>query len=300
MSLIPYDDRDGWIWFDDKLVPWREAKIHVLSHGLHYGSCVFEGQRAYDGKVFKLTEHSQRLVRSAETLGMTAFEPLPWSVADIDRITAETVAKSGLANAYVRPVIWRGSEMMGVSAQQAKPHFAVAVWDWGSYFSEELKKKGISLTVSRWKRPSPECSPVHAKAAGLYMICTLSKHEAEAKGFQDALMYDYRGYLAEATGANLFLVIDGEIHTPIPDCFLNGITRQTVIKLAKARGYKVIQRHIPPADLALADEVFLTGSAAEVTPVGRIDNWNFTPGVVTHALLEDYSKLVRGQLAAVV
>lgn len=295
MSLMSYDDRDGWIWFDGKLTPWREAKIHVLSHGLHYGSCVFEGQRAYDGKVFKLSEHSARLLRSAEMLGMHEPDPLPWTAAEIDRVTEEAVTASGLSNAYVRPVIWRGSEMMGVSAQKARPHLAVAVWDWGSYFSEELKKKGIALNISKWKRPSPESAPVHAKAAGLYMICTMSKHDAESKGFQDSLMYDYRGYIAEATGANIFLVINGEIHTPDPDCFLNGITRQTVIKLAQAQGHKVIVRHILPHELADATEVFLTGSAAEVTPVGRIDHYTFTPGAITHGLMEEYGRLVRGQ-----
>ena len=290
MSLLPFDDRDGVIWYDGALVPWREANIHVLTHGLHYGSCVFEGERVYNGKVFKLTEHSERLAASARILG---FE-LPYSVAEIDAATNETVKAMGFADAYVRPVAWRGSEMMGVAAQSSKIHVAIAVWQWPSYFSPEAKMAGIKLMWAPWRRPAPDMAPTASKAAGLYMICTLSKHEAEAKGYQDALMLDYRGYLAEATGANLFLVMDGKIHTPKPDCFLDGITRRTVIDLAKARGIEVIERHIQPDELANTQEVFLTGTAAEVTPVGQIGEHTFTPGRVCETLVKDYDALVRG------
>lgn len=290
MTLIPFDDRDGLIWYDGALVPWRDAKLHVLSHGLHYASSVFEGERAYNGKVFKLTEHSERLVRSARILGFD----IPYSVAEIDAATEATLAAMGFQDAYIRPVAWRGSEMMGVSAQQSRIHLAIAVWQWPSYFSPEAKMAGIRLMWAPWRRPAPDTAPTAAKAAGLYMICTLSKHEAERQGYQDALMLDYRGYLAEATGANLFLVIDGVIHTPTPDCFLDGITRQTVIDLAKKRGFQVVERHIHPEELARTQEVFLTGSAAEVTPVGQIGEHRFTPGAVCEALVRDYDALVRG------
>ncbi|MHA7062516.1 branched-chain amino acid aminotransferase [Azospirillum argentinense] len=290
MSILPFDDRDGVIWYDGALVPWRDANLHVLSHGLHYASCVFEGERVYNGTVFKLTEHSERLAASARILG---FE-LPYSVAEIDAATNETVKAMGFTDAYVRPVAWRGSEMMGVAAQSSRIHVAIAVWQWPSYFSPEAKMAGIKLTWSRWRRPAPDMAPTASKAAGLYMICTLSKHEAEAEGYQDALMLDYRGYLAEATGANLFLVMDGKIHTPKPDCFLDGITRRTVIDLAKARGIEVIERHIQPDELANTQEVFLTGTAAEVTPVGQIGDHRFTPGRVCETLVKDYDALVRG------
>ncbi|MFC5353973.1 branched-chain amino acid aminotransferase [Azospirillum himalayense] len=290
MSILPFDDRDGVIWYDGALVPWRDANLHVLSHGLHYASCVFEGERVYNGTVFKLTEHSERLAASARILG---FE-LPYSVAEIDAATNETVKAMGFTDAYVRPVAWRGSEMMGVAAQASRIHVAIAVWQWPSYFSPEAKMAGIKLTWSRWRRPAPDMAPTASKAAGLYMICTLSKHEAEAEGYQDALMLDYRGYLAEATGANLFLVMDGKIHTPKPDCFLDGITRRTVIDLAKARGIEVIERHIQPEELANTQEVFLTGTAAEVTPVGQIGDHRFTPGRVCETLVKDYDALVRG------
>ncbi len=290
MSILPFDDRDGVIWYDGALVPWRDANLHVLSHGLHYASCVFEGERVYNGNVFKLTEHSERLAASARILG---FE-LPYSVAEIDAATNETVKAMGFTDAYVRPVAWRGSEMMGVAAQASRIHVAIAVWQWPSYFSPEAKMAGIKLTWSRWRRPAPDMAPTASKAAGLYMICTLSKHEAEAEGYQDALMLDYRGYLAEATGANLFLVMDGKIHTPKPDCFLDGITRRTVIDLAKARGIEVIERHIQPDELANTQEVFLTGTAAEVTPVGQIGDHRFTPGRVCETLVKDYDALVRG------
>lgn len=290
MSILPFDDRDGVIWYDGALVPWRDANLHVLSHGLHYASCVFEGERVYNGTVFKLTEHSERLAASARILG---FE-LPYSVAEIDAATNETVRAMGFTDAYVRPVAWRGSEMMGVAAQASRIHVAIAVWQWPSYFSPEAKMAGIKLTWAPWRRPAPDTAPTASKAAGLYMICTLSKHAAEAEGYQDALMLDYRGYLAEATGANLFLVMDGKIHTPKPDCFLDGITRRTVIDLAKARGIEVIERHIQPDELANTQEVFLTGTAAEVTPVGQIGDYRFTPGRVCETLVKDYDALVRG------
>jgi branched-chain amino acid aminotransferase len=284
MAIQPYHDRDGFIWQDGALVPWREAKLHVLSHGLHYASAVFEGARAYGGVIFKLTEHSQRLADSARLLG---FE-LPCSVDDVDRACDEALRANGIKDGYVRPIAWRGSEMMGVSAQGTRIHLAVAAWDWGSYFSEDAHLKGIRMRTSPWRRPSPECAPVHAKATGLYMICTLSKHQAETDGFHDALMLDWRGLVAEATGANIFLVIDGRLHTPTPDCFLDGITRRTVIGLARARGIEVIERAIMPDELAQAREIFLTGTAAEVTPVGQIDELRFTPGEITRTLILDY------------
>ncbi len=293
-ALLPFDDRDGSIWLDGKLIPWRDAKLHVLSHGLHYASSVFEGERVYDGQIFKLTDHSQRLVDSATLLGME----LPWTTADIDAASREVVRANGMGDAYVRPIIWRGSEMMGVSAQAAKPRLAIATWAWPSYFSPEARMKGIRLTMAKWARPAPNTAPTKAKATGLYMICTMSKHAAEAEGFDDALMLDYRGLIAESTGANIFLVIDGEIHTPTPDCFLDGITRRTVIGLAQARGYKVIERAIPLADLDRTQEVFLTGTAAEVTPVGEIDGRKFTVGKISLSLMDDYTALTRGRLNA--
>jgi branched-chain amino acid aminotransferase len=291
MSLIPFDDRDGVIWFDGKLVPWRDAKIHVLTHGLHYGSCVFEGERVYGGNVFKLAEHDRRLHESARLLG---FE-LPYSVETLDEATRQVVAGNGIVDGYVRPVAWRGSEVMGVAAKQSRIHVAIATWLWPSYFSPETKMRGIRLTISKWQRPSPASAPTASKAAGLYMICTMSKHAAEDEGYDDALMYDYRGLVAEATGANMFLVIDGQLHTPTPDCFLNGITRQTVIDLARQRGITVVERHIPAEDLARASEVFVTGSAAEVTPVREIGPHNYQPGQISRQMMEDYGRFVRGQ-----
>ena len=288
--MLPFDDRDGQIWFDGNLIPWREAKLHVLTHGLHYASCVFEGERVYNGSVFKLTEHSERLAKSAEILGFS----LPYSVAQIDEATRVAVAATGLRDAYVRPVAWRGSEMMGVSAQHNRIHVAIAVWEWPSYFSPEARMAGIKLQTSRWRRPAPDTAPVDSKAAGLYMICTLSKHEAENSGFNDALMLDYRGQVAEATGANFFMARGGKLHTPIPDCFLDGITRRTVIDLAKKRGIEVIERAIFPEELKDAEEIFLTGTAAEVTPVGLIDDLTFTPGALCRTLMNDYDALVRG------
>ncbi|HEU0070060.1 MAG TPA: branched-chain amino acid aminotransferase [Alphaproteobacteria bacterium] len=291
MMAAPFDDRDGLIWLDGKQVDWRDAKIHVLSHGLHYASVVFEGERAYSGKIFKLREHTERLFKSAELLGMT----IPYSVDEINKASEEMVKASGFANAYVRPVAWRGTEMMAVSAQATKIHVSIAVWEWPSYFTPEARLRGLRLTRALYKRPSPETEPVHAKASGLYMICTLSKHAAEAKGYDDALMLDYRGQLAESTGANIFLVQNGEIHTPTPDCFLNGITRQTVIDLARKRGIKVTERAIFPEELAKSQEMFLTGTAAEVTPVSEVDEYKFTVGPVTRALMQDYDALVNGK-----
>lgn len=293
MSIIPFHDRDGVIWFDGEMVPWRDANIHVLTHGLHYASCVFEGERVYNGKVFKLAEHSERLVKSAEILGFR----IPFSVAEIEKATNDTVKAMNMVNGYVRPVAWRGSEMMGVSAQANRIHLAIAVWEWPSYFSPELRMKGISLQISKWRRPAPDTAPTASKAAGLYMICTMSKHAAENEGFQDALMLDYRGLVAEATGANIFLIKDGVIHTPVPDCFLDGITRRTVIGLARRRGYTVVERAIRREELKDFTEVFLTGTAAEVTPVGRIEDITYTPGEITKTLMLDYDALVNGRLA---
>jgi branched-chain amino acid aminotransferase len=287
MATQPYHDRDGFIWLDGALVPWREANLHVLSHGLHYASAVFEGERAYGGAIFKLSEHSQRLVDSARMLGFD----LPCSVDDIDRACEEVIRANGIVDGYVRPIAWRGSEMMGVSAQNTRIHLAIAAWDWGSYFSEEARLQGIRMLTSPWRRPSPQCAPVHAKATGLYMICTLSKHQAESEGCHDALMLDWRGRVAEATGANIFLVMpDGRLHTPTPDCFLDGITRRTVIALARARGIEVVERAIMPGELAQAREIFLTGTAAEVTPVSQIDELRFTPGEITRTLILDYKQ----------
>jgi branched-chain amino acid aminotransferase len=283
-QLIPYDDRDGCIWFNGEMVPWREARVHVLTHGLHYGSCVFEGERAYGGRVFRLREHSQRLIDSGRILG---FE-VPYTVEEIDAATDAVVAKNGGGDLYVRPVAWRGSEQMGVSAQASRINVAIAAWTWGAYYSD------LRLTKALYDRPAPNTAPVHAKAAGLYMICTLSKHAAEAKGFGDALMLDYRGYVAETTGANIFLVKDGEIHTPLPDCFLNGITRQTVIGLARRRGYVVNERHIRPEELRDTQEIFVTGTAAEVTPVRAIDDLHYQLGPVTSQLMDDFRAATRG------
>lgn len=294
MSLIPYDDRDGFIWLDGKLINFRDAKLHVLSHGLHYASCVFEGERSYDGEVFHLTEHSQRLCDSAKLMDFT----LPYSVEEIDRATRDVIAANKMPNCYVRPVAWRGSEMMGVAAQQNKIHVAIAVWEWPSYFSPEAKMKGLRLQISDWRRPAPNTAPTQAKAAGLYMICTLSKHKAEREGYQDALMLDWRGQVAEATGANVFFAKDGKLHTPTPDCFLDGITRRAVIAMAKGRGIEVIQRAIQPEEMAGFDECFLTGTAAEVTPVSEIGPYKFTPGKICQTLLAEFDIATRAKKAA--
>lgn len=294
MSLIPYDDRDGHIWLDGKLIPFRDAKLHVLTHALHYASCVFEGERAYDGEVFHLTEHSQRLYDSARLMDFT----IPYSVEEIDRATRETVAANKMPSCYVRPVAWRGSEMMGVSAQHNKIHLAIAVWEWPSYFSPEAKMKGLRLQISDWRRPAPNTAPTKAKAAGLYMICTLSKHKAERDGYQDALMLDWRGQVAEATGANIFFAKDGKLHTPTPDCFLDGITRRAVIAMAKARGIEVIERAMMPEEMAGFDECFLTGTAAEVTPVSEIGPYKFTPARICQQLMADFDVATRHKAAA--
>jgi branched-chain amino acid aminotransferase len=295
-QLIPYDDRDGYIWFDGELVPWREAKIHVLTHGLHYASCVFEGERAYGGRVFKGTEHSERLKASARMLD---FE-IPYSVAEIDAAKQLVIEKNGKSNAYVRPVAWRGSEMMGVSAQTNTIHLAIAAWEWPSYFDPAERLKGIRLDLADYRRPDPRTAPCLAKAAGLYMICTISKHTAERKGYADAMMLDWQGRVAECTGANIFFIKDGTIHTPIADCFLDGITRRTAIDLAKRRGIEVVERRIMPEELIGFTECFITGTAAEVTPVSEIAQWRFTPGAITKQLMDDYTAEVqpKGKAAA--
>jgi len=285
----PYDDRDGWIWMDGKLVPWREAKIHVLTHALHYGSAVFEGERIYGGKVFKLREHSQRLIDSGKILGFD----VPMTVEQIDSATNEVVAANKMKDGYVRPIAWRGAEQMGVAAQQAKIHVAIASWDWGAYFGTEAKMKGLKLCMAKYRRPDPATSPCLAKATGLYMICTLEKHAAEAAGYSDALMLDWRGQVAETTGANVFFVMDGEIHTPKADCFLDGITRRTVMGLARQRQYKVVERAIMPQEMGKATEAFLTGTAAEITPIASIGDYKFTPGTITKNLLADFEALTR-------
>jgi branched-chain amino acid aminotransferase len=289
MSLVPYDDRDGWIWLDGQFIPWREAKVHVLTHALHYASAVFEGERMYNGEIFKLTEHTERLFRSAEILDFK----IPYTVAQIDAACKETCARNGLTDCYLRPIAWRGSETIGVAAQDAKIHVAIAVWEWPSYFAPEQKAKGVALTWARYRRPSPESAPTASKAAGLYMICTISKHVAEREGFADAMMLDWRGYVAEATGANVFFIKDGVLHTPEPDCFLDGITRRSVMELARSKGFDVVQRHILPEELAGFSECFIVGTAAEVTPVSRVGEYTFQPGNISLSLMNDYAKMVR-------
>jgi len=294
MAIIPFDDRDGLIWLDGEMLEWRDAKTHTLTHGLHYASLVFEGERAYGGTIFEGSAHTERLRQSCHMLDFD----LPYSNAEIDAIKQQVLAANNIVNGYVRAFCWRGSEMMAISAQKTTIHVAVAAWEWPSYFDPETKMQGITLDISKWKRPSPESAPVHAKAAGLYMICTLSKHEAEKKGFQDALMLDYRGYIAEATGANVFFIdSEGTIHTPIPDCFLNGITRQTVIKLAESLQMKVVQRHLKPEEMADMKECFLTGTAAEVTPVSKIGDYSFTPSDASRQLVTAYDDLVNGRIS---
>jgi len=284
-----YDDRDGQIWMDGKLVNWRDANVHILTHGLHYASSVFEGERAYNGKIFKSREHSERLKASAN---MIDFE-IPWTVDEIEAAKKQVLEANGQTDAYVRAVAWRGAgEDMGVASARNPVRLAVATWEWGAYYGD-AKMKGAKLDISKWKRPSPETIPVHAKAAGLYMICTTSKHAAEAKGCSDALFMDYRGYVAEATGANIFFVKDGEVHTPKADCFLNGITRQTVISMLKDRKIKVHERHMDPAEMEEMQQCWLTGTAAEVTPVGQIGDYNFEVGALTRDISDSYEKLVR-------
>tara|TARA_B100002052_G_scaffold57369_1_gene50438 strand:+ start:583 stop:1452 length:870 start_codon:yes stop_codon:yes gene_type:complete len=281
-----FSQNEGFIWYDGELVEWKDTKIHVLTHGLHYASSVFEGERCYDGKIFREIEHTQRLHHSANTLG---FE-IPYSVEEICEIRKIVLKANNITNGYIRPVAWRGSEMMGISAQRNKIHLAVAAWEWPSYYSPEARLKGIKLQLTKWRRPSPETAPISTKAAGLYMICTLAKHEAESNGCEDALMLDYRGYIAETTSANIFLVIDNEIHTPLADCFLNGITRQEVIRIAKDKGIKLVERHINLEELEKADEVFVTGTAAEITPVSEIGKYKFKPDTICKLMIEEYNK----------
>ena len=288
MEIIPFDKRIGFIWYNGEFVEWQNATTHVLNHGLHYGSCVFEGLRVYGEKIYKLEKHTDRLFFSAQRMGID----VPYSKDEINRAHEETIKKMNIKYGYVRPVIWRGSEMMAISAQKNKINVAVATWEWPSYFTKEDRLKGISLQTAVWKRPPPDCIPTDTKAAGLYMICTLSKHEAEKNGYTDALMLDYKGRVSESTGSNIFLVINGEIHTPVPDCFLNGITRQAVIEIAKNEGINVIERDIYPDEISKAEEIFLTGSAVEVTPVGRIDNQNFKVGNITTKISSLYMKEV--------
>ena len=287
-TLQPFHDRDGVLWLDGTFVPWREANLHVLTHGLHYASTVFEGERFYKGQVFALREHTIRFHQSAQYLDFD----IPYSIDEIEAATYQMITQHNLEDGYVRPVAWRGSEMMGVSAVQSHIHVAIAVWEWPSYFSAEARNKGIHLQTAQWRRPSPHTAPTQAKAAGLYMICTVSKHKAEAQGFHDALMLDYRGQVAETTGANIFIVQDEKLHTPIPDCFLDGITRRTVINLAQKRGIEIIERAIWPEELAHATEIFITGTAAEITPISRIDDQYFKVGEMTHTLLNDFYDLV--------
>ena len=288
MEIIPFDKRIGFIWYNGEFVEWQKATTHVLNHGLHYASCVFEGLRVYGEKIFKLEEHTDRLFHSAERMGMN----IPYSREELNFAQEETVKKMNIKYGYVRPVAWRGSEMMAVSAQKNKINVAVATWEWPSYFSKEDRLKGIALQTAIWRRPSPDTIPTDAKAAGLYMICTLSKHEAEKNGYSDALMLDYKGRISESTGSNIFFVFNGEIHTPIPDCFLNGITRKTVIDLAKSQNINVVEREIYPDEIKNADEIFLTGSAVEVTPVGKIDDQIFNVGDITKSISELYMKTV--------
>ncbi len=285
MAGQPYDQREGVIWYNGDLVPWSDAKLHVLSHALHYASSVFEGERAYGGEIFKLREHTERLFHSASRMDME----IPYTVDEIDDACRAALTAQGYQDAYVRPVAWRGSEMMGVSAQTTKINVAIAVWEWPSYFDPEERLKGIKLDVSEWRRPDPQTIPCDAKAAGLYMICTLSKHAAERKGYADALMYDYRGLIAEATGANVFFIDNvGTLHTPTPDCFLDGITRRTVIGLARKRQLKVVERAIMPEEMEGFEQCFIVGTAAEVTPVSEIGPYRFAPGEITKLLADDY------------
>ena len=295
MEIVPYDKRSGKIWFNAELVDWKSAKVHLLSHGLHYASCVFEGERVYDGEIFKLQEHTKRLFYSASRMGMK----MPYSEEEINRACKEIILTQKVKDGYVRPVVWRGSEMMAISAQRNKIHVAIAAWEWGSYFDPKLKLNGIKLNVSSWRRPSPNSVPWDTKAAGLYMICTLSKHEAESKGFTDSLMLDHQGNIAEATGANIFFKDNsGALHTPLPDSFLNGITRRCVIEIAKSKGIKIIERKIKPEEMSSFVGCFLTGTAAEITPVSQIDKFNFVVCDTIKDLSKSYQSLVRKKVAA--
>ncbi|HWU26203.1 MAG TPA: branched-chain amino acid aminotransferase [Rhizomicrobium sp.] len=295
MAIIPFDDRDGSLWYDGRLVPWREAKTHVLTHGLHYASCVFEGERIYSGRIYKLAEHTARLFESARLLGIK----IPYTEEQINAACYEAARVQGIEDGYVRPVVFRGSEMMAVSAQNSKIHVGIAAWEWPSYFDAATKLKGIRLAIADWRRPAPNTAPTKAKATGLYMICTLSKHAAEAAGYADAMMYDYRGFVAEATGANIFFVKDGALHTPTPDCFLDGITRKSVIALARARQIPVHERYIEREEIGDFTECFLTGTAAEVTPVSEIGPFKFTPGRISEVLMHDYTDDVRRAVSVV-
>ena len=288
---MDYSNQKGYIFYDGSLVHWADAQLHVLSHGLHYASSVFEGERVYKGKVFKELEHTKRLIHSANSLD---FE-LPYSENEIIDIRKKVLEANNIIDGYIRPVAWRGSEMMGISAQNNTIHFALAAWQWPSYFSPEAKLKGIKLNISKWKRPDPQTAPINTKSAGLYMICTLSKHEAERKGFDDSLMLDYRNYIAEATGANIFFVKGNSLYTPIADCFLDGITRRTVIKIAKEEGISISETRIKLEDLPKYDECFVTGTAAEVTPVNTIEEFSFKPGKICEFLIEKYTKLTLKQ-----
>jgi len=287
-----FDDRDGWIWLDGEMVPWRDARVHVLTHALHYASSVFEGQRAYNGVIFKLREHSERLRNSASLLG---FE-LPWTVGEIDAACNEVLKANGFTDAYMRPVAWRGSESMGVGPGITKPHLAITAWEWGKYYDPRVSADGIRLDIAPWRRPAPYTAPTASKASGLYMICTLSKQHAEQGGYNDALMFDWRGRVAEATGANVFFVKEGALHTPTPDCFLDGITRRTIMDLAQRRGVAVNERAIWPEELESFEQMFLTGTAVEVTPVRSAGPWSFEVGDLTHQLSKDYDDLVHGRI----
>ena len=288
MQMIPFDKRDGFIWINGSFEKWDEAKVHVLNHGLHYASCVFEGIRIYNGKIFKLNEHIQRLYKSAEILDLK----IPFQLNDICLHVKDVVKKQNVKNGYIRPVVWRGSEMMAISAEKASTNIAIACWEWPSYFSPDKLLQGINLSVAEWTRPSPQSAPTDSKAAGLYMICSLSKHKAEKAGFDDALMLDYRGYIAEATGANIFFVKNGELFTPKPDCFLNGITRQTVIKIARGVKIKVTEDHFKIDFLSNCSEAFLTGTAVEITPINSINNYKFKERTITKKLIDEFNKEV--------
>lgn len=289
MEPLAFDDRDGFIWVDGRMVPWREAKLHVLTHSLHYGNACFEGERAYGGNVFKLREHSTRLIHSCKVMD---YE-LPYTVEEIDQATRDVVKANDITDGYVRPLAWRGVSQLSVSARGTTPHLAIAAWPWPTYYGDEARQKGVRLMTSSWVRPSPNSAPSNTKAAGMYMICTLSRHAAEDAGFNDALMLDYKGRVAEATGANIFFVFDGVLHTPAPECILAGITRRTVMDLARARGLEVVERVILPDEIARAQEIFLTGTAIEVTPIGQIDRHEFPVGPITRALSDEYHELVR-------
>lgn len=291
MSILPFDDRDGVIWYNGEMVNWRDANFHVLSHALHYGSCVFEGQRAYGGEIFKLNQHSERLIKSGEVLGME----VPYTAEELNGAADAVVKANGLVDAYVRPVAWRGAEMMGVATKGTQIHVAVAAWEWPSYFAEEAKQKGLRLEFAKWRRPAPDTAPTQSKAAGLYMIASLCKDAATENGFDDALMLDYRGQVAEATGANIFFLKDGELHTPTPDCFLDGITRQTAIELAEKRGIKVNVRKIMPDELGDFEQAFITGTAVEVTPLSQIGEYTFKVGDVCMNMVRDYDDLVNNR-----